>query len=642
MPVARTHPAARLEAIVPALVGGLAGGALLWLADALLESWAFGLGTFPERLAFPGPHENAQRVLVALLVLSAAVLAHLLRARRLLSEKELASSRARYQALLENVEDGVVSIAADGTVEYASPASARLVGLHPHELVGRHFSLWIHPGDREAAEAAFGRSLSGSAEVMELRLVAPDGTVRRVRASSRLLLLGGVPTGILTVVTDITGRRETEDRLRQLSRAVEASSSVVVITDLSGCITYVNPKFTEVTGYTAEEALGRNPRFLKSGEMSRERYARMWQAIAGGGEWRGEFHNRRKDGSSYWESASISPIVDAAGKVTHYVAVKEDITARKLAEQALRESEEKYRLLFSRQFDAAALIDQPGGRFVEVNEAFLRLFGYSAAEMARMHPANLWASEAPHTVPPEGATFSELWCRRKDGLTFPVELVAGAFSWQGRTVTCYILRDITERVQRQRSLEELSATDGLTGLANWRTFNDRLEGEWRRAIRPGSSVAVIMADLDHFKAFNDTCGHLAGDECLRSVARAMLSVARRTSDLVARWGGEELAVLLPGTDLEGAVAVAEAMRQAIEHLAIPHPSSPVAAVVTASLGVAATTPGDGAAKERLVEAADAALYEAKRDGRNRVSTRPDPVPAYDAAEGAGLEPVVGA
>lgn len=642
MPVACPHLTARLRAMAPALVGGFAGGALIWVADALLESWLFGLGTFPERLTLPGPHEAAQRLLVALLVLSIAIFAHLLRTRRLRTEEELASSQARYRALLENVEDGVVSIAADGTIAYASPAAARLVGLQPHELLGRHFSLWIHPGDRDLADASFSRSLLGSIEVMELRLVAQDGVVRRVRTSSRLLAHGGAPTGLLAVVTDLTGRRETEERLRQLSRAVEASSSAVVITDRSGCITYVNPKFTEVTGYTAEDVLGRNPRLLKSGEMSPEAYACMWQTIARGGEWRGEFHNRRKDGSSYWESASISPIVDEAGEITHYVAVKEDITARKLAEQALRESEEKYRLLFSRQFDAAALVEESSGRFVEANEAFLRLFGWSAAEVAEMDAADLWATEAAPTVPAEGTTFPELWCRRKDGLTFPVELAAGSFQWHGRTVTCYILRDVTERVRRQRSLEALSATDGLTGLANWRAFNDRLEGEWRRAIRAGSPVAVIMADLDHFKTFNDACGHLAGDACLRSVAQAMLGVARRTSDMVARWGGEELAVVLPGTDVEGATAVAEAMRQAVERLAIPHPASPAAAVVTASFGVAAATPGEGAAKQSLLAAADAALYAAKRDGRNRVSVWPGPAPSYDAAGDAGSAPRAGA
>lgn len=532
MPGSRLRRGARVRAAGPALAGGAAGGALLWLAEAALESWAQSLGGFSERLLRPGFFENVERALAALVVLAAAALAHLLGARTWPAEGEPAMRRG------------------------------------------------------------------------------PGGA----------------------------GRGEAEGLLRQLSRAVEASSSTVVITDRSGCITYVNPKFTEMTGYTPEEVLGHNPRLLKSGEISPETFSNMWRSIAEGNEWRGEFHNRRKDGSLYWEFASISPVVDASGEITHFVAVKEDITARKLAEQALRESEEKYRLLFSRQFDAAALVDEEAGRFVEVNDAFLRLFGRSREEIDVMAPRELWAGVAAVATAAAGTAVSERWCRRKDGSTFPVEFAAGVFPWRGRTLTCYILRDITDRLHRQRSLEELSTTDGLTGLANWRTFNERLESEWRRAIRSRGSVAVVLADIDFFKAYNDALGHLAGDACLRRVARAMQSVARRTSDLVARWGGEELAVLLPASDLEGATAVAEAMRQAIESLAIAHPSSPVAGVVTASFGVASVVPGEGAAKERLVEAADAALYAAKRDGRNCVRNRAERAPRHLPARGAPAAP----
>ncbi|HPC81882.1 MAG TPA: PAS domain S-box protein [Thermoanaerobaculaceae bacterium] len=602
----------------------------------MLASRSPGFGPFSEQLLPASPHEAGRRATVALLAALVVLLAAVTRARRLRSEGELAASQASYKALIENVEDGVVSLAPDGTVEFASHAAARLVGLQPPELVHRHFSLWIHPGDRDLAEAAFARALAGSPEVAELRLVGRDGRVRRVRSSSRPLVVGGELAGILAVVTDLSSRHETEEQLRQLSRAVEASSSAVVITDASGCITYVNPKFTEMTGYKAEEVQGRNPRLLKSGEVTPAAFEQMWQTISSGGEWRGEFHNRRKDGTVYWEFASISPVVDSTGTITHYVAVKEDITARKAVEAALAESEEKYRLLFSRQLDAAALVDEAAGRFVEVNEAFLRLFGWSEDEVAVRSSAEVWAAGAPPALPAGGATFPELWCRRSDGQLFPAEVAAGSFHLQGRAVSCYILRDITERIDRQRWLEALSATDPLTGLANRRAFNERLDSEWRRAVRSRTVLAVVMADLDHFKSFNDTCGHLAGDECLRRVAEAMLAVARRTSDLVARWGGEELAVLLPGTDTAGAATVAEVMRLAVERLAVPHPASPVASVVTASFGVASAMPGEGVAKESLLEAADAALYAAKREGRNRVVPWSDPGPSYGMEESAPL------
>jgi PAS domain S-box-containing protein len=131
---------------------------------------------------------------------------------------------------------------------------------------------------------------------------------------------------------DITERKRAEEKLRQLSTAVEQSPASIVITDTAGDIEYVNPKFVQVTGYTLAEALGKNPRILKSGEKNPEAYRELWETITAGKEWRGEFHNKKKTGELYWEFASISPIRDPAGRVTHFVAVKEDITARKQTE----------------------------------------------------------------------------------------------------------------------------------------------------------------------------------------------------------------------------------------------------------------------------------------------------------------------
>ncbi len=131
---------------------------------------------------------------------------------------------------------------------------------------------------------------------------------------------------------DITERKRTEEKLRQLSRAVEQSPASIVITNPAGDIEYVNPKFVNVTGYTLAEALGKNPRILKSGDKSPEAYRELWETITAGKEWSGEFHNKKKNGELYWESASISPIRDLAGRITHFVAVKEDITARKQTE----------------------------------------------------------------------------------------------------------------------------------------------------------------------------------------------------------------------------------------------------------------------------------------------------------------------
>lgn len=148
---------------------------------------------------------------------------------------------------------------------------------------------------------------------------------------------------VLRVETSQKKNRQ-EEELRKLSRAVEQSPATVVITDTRGNIEYVNPKFTNLTGYSFKEALGNNPRILKSGEQPSEFYSEMWKTISAGETWRGEFHNKKRNGDLYWESASISPILDDNGTVTHYIAVKEDITERKEAQEALFISEEKLRI----------------------------------------------------------------------------------------------------------------------------------------------------------------------------------------------------------------------------------------------------------------------------------------------------------
>lgn len=136
-------------------------------------------------------------------------------------------------------------------------------------------------------------------------------------------------------------RIKTQEKIKQLSQAVEQSPVTIVITNTKGEIEYVNPKFSETTGYSFDEAVGQNPRMLKSGETSAAEYKELWQTLAAGNEWHGEFHNIRKDGESYWESASISPILNVQGKTTHYIAIKEDITARKNAENELIKAKEK-------------------------------------------------------------------------------------------------------------------------------------------------------------------------------------------------------------------------------------------------------------------------------------------------------------
>ncbi|UHL65449.1 diguanylate cyclase [Paralcaligenes sp. KSB-10] len=180
------------------------------------------------------------------------------------------------------------------------------------------------------------------------------------------------------------------------------------------------------------------------------------------------------------------------------------------------------------------------------------------------------------------------------------------------------IRNHLELSRQRVLLERLSHRDGLTGIANRREFDKTLEREWQRMAELAQPLALLMIDVDTFKRYNDTCGHQAGDECLKRIARAIDDAMLRKTDLAARYGGEEFACVLPNTDEEGAAHVAESIRAAIASLAIPYPASPDASCVTVSIGVASTIPANSRSSAELVSVADKHLYSAKQAGRNRI------------------------
>jgi diguanylate cyclase (GGDEF)-like protein len=217
--------------------------------------------------------------------------------------------------------------------------------------------------------------------------------------------------------------------------------------------------------------------------------------------------------------------------------------------------------------------------------------------------------------------------------TYEHELVKpeGTYIYESRFVksgadeAVCIVRDVTERQRMEAALqqanlelERLANLDGLTGIANRRRFDEHLHQEWMRSAREKSPLSLILCDVDCFKQYNDTYGHLEGDKCLQQIAKVFAEIVKRPADLAARYGGEEFVLLLPNTDISGGIALAEQARLAVKCLCIRHDTSLVGAYISLSLGVASTIAIAGSHPQDLISAADDALYKAKQEGRDRL------------------------
>lgn len=263
---------------------------------------------------------------------------------------------------------------------------------------------------------------------------------------------------------------------------------------------------------------------------------------------------------------------------------------------------------------------------VGANPGFVRMTGYAAAAViGQTLPIFGDDTEVLQQIRSRMQVGSHwdgmLWAQRADGDRFPIEASMDLVRDAAGQVQHHVMvfRDFTVQKQLEDRLRELSATDGLTLLANRRSFDEALEREWHRATRHGEPVSLIMLDIDFFKPYNDLYGHVAGDHCLQQVASAIAAGVRRAGALVARYGGEEFAVILPRTEADDARELAESLRRRVEALAIAHAGNPVSGRITVSLGISTRTPPQTVDFRDLMQSADEALYKAKEGGRNGVA-----------------------
>jgi len=261
---------------------------------------------------------------------------------RKITEEKLRESEEKYRGLVENSPDGIV-IYVDEKIAYINDEGLNMLGAKSRkEVIGKPVLQFVPPENHTSIIQRMKDVMLDqfATATVEEKFIRIDGIPFDVEIKA-------IPTifehkaAVQVIVHDVTERKRTQEKILQLSQAVEQSPVTIVITNTKGCIDYVNPKFTETTGYSFDEVIGKNPRVLKSGHTSSEEYKELWQTIAAGKEWHGEFHNKKKNGELFWESSTISPIVNSQGKTTHFIAIKEDITSRKAVEQELVKAKEQ-------------------------------------------------------------------------------------------------------------------------------------------------------------------------------------------------------------------------------------------------------------------------------------------------------------
>jgi PAS domain S-box-containing protein len=423
---------------------------------------------------------------------------------------ELAESRQRLDLALASSGIGTWDWNIVDDTVFWDEALHRIMGTDPDEgdrdLTG--FTKLVHPKDAQRFESEINEALGGDRDYSsEYRFLRPNGDVRTLEARGHIVRdAAGRPVRMIGTGMDITERKQAEEELRKLSQAVEQSPASVVITDLKGTIEYVNPKFCDVTGYTFEEAIGQNPRILKSDHTPATVHQELWKTIKGGNEWRGEFQNKKKNGEIYWESAIISPLKSADGSTAHYLAVKEDVTERKKMEESIREKEARFRGYFEYS-QVGMAVTSPTKGWVEANDQLQRMLGYSLDELHKL----TWAEIThPDDLEADAKQFERMLAGEMDNYALDKRFIRkdGEIVYTNLTVACirdetgdvlHVLasfQDITERKKMDHDLHERieELDEAQSAMLNMMEDLDEEKSKAEEATRAKSD---FLANMSH-------------------------------------------------------------------------------------------------------------------------------------------------
>jgi PAS domain S-box-containing protein len=426
------------------------------------------------------------------------------------AEETLRQSESKFKSLVESTSDMIWETNIDGVYTYVSPQFESLLGYTTKEAIGKSPFYFIADEHISTIKAN-----SDSIVRKETPFVGLVNKYKHHNGNILYFETNGVPvynnsgklTGYRGISRNITERYNAEKELHKLSLVVQQSPNTIIITDLTGKIEYINPAGCELSGYSFEELKGKNPSIFSAGETTAETYKTLWKTITAGQEWRGVFHNKKKNGDYYWESVFIVPLRDTEGNIKHYLGVKDDISPRVQAENALLESEIRYRELFESSPDAIILAEIESGMLVDANTSACNLLGRTLEEIRQMHHTML---HPPHNKAVVVDLFDthvnasksrnnflplETSIIRSDGAEIPVEVLASSISLGGKQILQGVFRNITERKLAEKELlkakEKAEASDKLKSA-----FLNNISHELRTPLNGIIGFSEMLAQPD--------------------------------------------------------------------------------------------------------------------------------------------------